>query len=181
VLTPKQMSAAESLLAPPVRALVDFVTRHGGRRIMFGARPADVLRAAAAAAGGGGSGNSAAAASAALAAQRGAAAGEYIVALDPRGRVLVALAHGAPEDVALRAYVHALFLARFAGAAGGPARARRGGSGSGGTEAGALMAAAERWMGGATGCDALLRDAAAAGWRTTGPSLPRPAWTGKWV
>ncbi|KAI8470668.1 MAG: vitamin B6 photo-protection and homoeostasis-domain-containing protein [Monoraphidium minutum] len=186
VLTPREMSAAESLLAPPFRALADAASRRGGRRLVFGARPSDALRAAAAAAaaaapprGGGGAPRRAAAARAGalLGAQRGGAAGEYFVALDPaRGDVLVALAHGASEEVALTAYVHGLYLARHAGGGSGG-----GGGGAPGGAAQRLVAESEAWMGGAGGCGALLRGAEAAGWRAAGASLPRPAWTGKWA
>jgi hypothetical protein len=175
VLSPAEMGGAESLLAPPLRALADRVTGGGGRPIVFGARPSDALRAAAAAAG--------VRPSEVLSSQRGAAEGQYLVALDARGRVLVALAHLAPPRALLRAYVHALYLSRHAGrrrpaaeaaaaaaaAAAGPAAA-----------AAALVAEAERWAWGPGGVDALLAAAEAAGWQAAGASLPRPACTGKW-
>jgi hypothetical protein len=192
VLSPVETGAAESLLAPPLCALIDFFARRGGRRIVFGARPADVLRAAAEAVPGpragrakadGGSGGPAAPV---LQTQRAAAAGQYIVAIDGGGRVLVALVHGAGDSVLIRAYLHALYLARYAGAApvaapsgGRPRRGAAGGGGGGG--AAQLLEEAERWMGSGTGCEVLLRDASAEGWRLSGPSLPKPAWTGKWT
>ncbi|GBF93161.1 hypothetical protein Rsub_05892 [Raphidocelis subcapitata] len=221
---PAAVGAEESLLAPPFRALADAALRRRGRRVVFGARPAEVLRcaaASAAAAGGGGAGGGGAAAAARLlSSQAAAAAGEYCVALDGRGRVLVAVAHGADARARLKAYVHALYLARHAGGGGGGgggggetaaaaaeaapggARGRRrrapaaggggdeagggGGGGAAGAKGGgphaALLAEAERWVHGPRGFDALLAEAARAGW--DGPeraSLPRPAWTGKWV
>ncbi|KIY91225.1 hypothetical protein MNEG_16738, partial [Monoraphidium neglectum] len=110
-------------------------------------------------------------------AQRGGAAGEYFVALDAKGRVLVALSHAAGEEVQLRAYVHALYLARHADVAVvAAAGAAGGGGGSSGVKA--LVDASERWVRGGYG--AWLGGVEAAGWSSAGASLPRAAWTGKW-
>lgn len=205
VLTPAEASAEESLLAPPFRAIAAALTAlrpwrgSGGRRrrarpIVFGARPADVLRAVAAASGSSSGGGELAAARAAVAAA--AAAGDgHIAALDASGRVLVAVDRGAGGEARLRAYLHALYLSRHAdGAAAaasaaaprgggrrrGGGRGTSGGGGAGGAPAAAAAAAAAgAWMAGG-GCDALLAEARAAGWQLEGASLPRPRWTGKW-
>lgn len=103
-----------------------------------------------------------------------------MVAVDGRGRVLVAVSDSADDEVMLHAYVHALHLSRHAaGAAGGSGRSSS--SGSMASPAERLMEESERWMGSVKGYKALLASVQKAGWKVANLSLPRPAWTGKWI